>query len=345
MESFKGLGFSEVKYQGKQIMIFEKLDVDGLRTIAGSNPKHTTPAPNGTANLSCIGPLTLVTRIFSNFLRTHQYPAFTTLDHASSGNHKFEDGDESGKSTGKRTASVLGGGVDRVRDSSSASRARETETMAVDSDPSSDDSALKYALPAPANDLGWGSVDSIPHNDGLYCSYHPELAIPDSKAVPNLIRDYFLPCLGTSATGVRDAMSQIESAFGVLCNTDVGHELAHMATCIRLSILAQARCFPIFSGDDYEGSVISGAGYTMIVERETFTPVPYSILIERVHEMGTHHSALNAISRFCGVSVRTLEGTNDDPVDSMYKLREIVIEAKMTESDKDEIKKQLAFLR
>jgi hypothetical protein len=29
----------------------------------------------------------------------------------------------------------------------------------------------------------------------------------------------------------------------------------------------------------------------------------------------------------------------------MYKLREIVIEAKMTESDKDEIKKQLAFLR
>jgi hypothetical protein len=336
----KTVGYTQVKYKGKDIIIIERPSVALLRHVATMGAISTCPAPANSANLEALGTLTLVQRIFSNFLRTHHYPAFRTPEHM---NQVARLEIEEGVASGKRKALPSSQAAARKKTRSGVVTATPDpdENMEdTDADTHAPSQDVFYALPPDPDSVGWGSIDQIPHCHGIFVPFVLDLADPDKKMVPSVIRRYFLGCLGHNTETIRVVMRAIDSAWGILSYTDVGHELAHLAKCIDLSLVAQAQCFPLFEDERYNGCVILGAGFTIISGEESFVPVDYDTLHGRVEAFGTHRTALTAIALHAGVDINILLRLDDGtPIDSMYKLALVLQGMRMTEATKDDILK------
>lgn len=76
METLQGIGYSKTKIRNTEVYTFASYDIHDARTIRELGANLSTIAPRGSVNLDCIGPLTVVLRIFANFFSTHTYAAF-----------------------------------------------------------------------------------------------------------------------------------------------------------------------------------------------------------------------------------------------------------------------------
>lgn len=341
-------GYTNNTYKGKKIMIFEKPDVSLVRLIMGANAITTTPSPANSANISAIGSLSLVQRVFSNFLRTHHYPAFKTPEHMNEiAALELEKGDGKGKRKAPRDAT---GGRKKKRGQSSTATELPTDAeMEIDDQdsPENPSADVFYASPPYKDSKGWGTVDDVPHCHGIFVPFVLDLADPDPKMVPSVLKRYFLGCLGVSTESIRQTMHQVESAWGVLAFTEVGHEMAHMAKCIELALEGQAQCFPLFEDERYNGCVLVGAGFSVISGDETFVPVDYDVLRAKITEFGTHNASLKGIAMIVGLDEKALEELDDEnrtPITSMYMLSQVLVKTKITEATKDDVLKLAVHL-
>jgi len=348
----KSVGYTEARIKGKSTMTIVNPTIDVVRRLIGTGPSMITPTATESVNLQCMGPISLVQRVFSNFLRAHYYPAFISIDHASTvPDFASEEGGSGSKR--KRVAGpddAEGSSSGRQRLEGDADEEMEQEGPQVTFQ-ATKKTTIRFAIPPPKDTIGWGGPSDIPTCAGLYIPFIHDLVKPDSKTVPDVLVKYFSPCLGTSVETVKSSVESVRSAWGIVAETLVGHELSHMGKCIAFAIEAQSRAFAIFDSDRYEGMVISGAGYTAVVERETFVPVEPAVLSTRVLEFSTHGSAARAIAQLAGVPVEDLftpkvPGTDRRvQVTSMSTLAGILQTIAITEANKDEIKKQAAYLR
>jgi hypothetical protein len=349
----KSIGYEEGNFKGKKYLCFPRLQIDQLRMILSFGPNQITPSPNGSINVSAFSTISLVTRVFSNFLLAHQYPAFQTPEHVSRLDDveglkgtfvEWKAGEEKKRKRGGKEK-----GPPRKRTAAEEQEEGEVSMNLSDSDEDSDPGAevditkdvIFAAYPPPLDCAGWGDADSIPNYDGIYVPFISELAAMDSKAVPRVIRQFFLPCLGHSVESIRESMARIESDFGVIMHTRAGDMYAHIAVCIETAIAAQARPYLIFEDERYEGCVLLGAGYTIHVKGQSYVPVAYPILLERVKSLGSHLAAVGAIAKVCAKEIDEIYTVGDEnrKIDSMYEFSRVVGQIGLTEESRDSVRK------
>lgn len=346
MDVLKTYGYYEAVVKGVKIMVFRSPDVDLIKTLATSSAAKTCPAPDGTVNLSCLPVLKLIRKIFSCFLATHTYPAFRNPEHEQS--VEVWDASDDGSSGKRKADNQLGGKQKRVAREGTSGDHDEEMSEADDHTGRShvpSGNTIRMALPPTRGDTPWGDEDAIPVTYGNFLQFVPDLANNDTKIVVSVIVKYFLSCLGSTAQEAFSTLESIKVAMGIIGNTNQGKELSHLAKCIDICLLAQARCFPIFSEGIYLGTVLSGFGHTIRIGDSDYTAQTHEIVKGLVNAAGPHKSTITAIARIAW-NGSDVDGDGERlNISSMMELRHLVLdEWSLTESKRDEIVKLAKYL-
>jgi len=346
LDRLKAHGYQEVTFQKEKVIIVTSPTPEIVKFIMERDHRDSCPAPQNTVNTSCLGALMMIRKIFSCFLQTHQYPAFSTEEHAVEiEKYKFA-------SSGGKRRMVERSDERSKKSKTSTGRAgatwEEDETMDNDESIETSEEAgseIKWALPPPRNERGWGDFALCPSGDGVYSPFIPELALADAKAVYLTIQEHFLSCLGSNTEEVKASLEQLRGRLAIIAKTREGEILAHMARCIHLSITGQSKCYPVIEGGVYQGSVLIGARVKYIINKDTISPVPFDQLQEKVKSFGSHKSALLAILGLCHVTKPEDVAMSLKNITSMYKLRLGVLESPTSAVARDEVLKLSSQLR
>jgi hypothetical protein len=188
------------------------------------------------------------------------------------------------------------------------------------------------------------NLEDIPATDGLYAPYIPSLAMWDARAVPDFINDFCLTSLGETPSEIKEEIEDLRRAWGILCKTEWGKALSHIAIMLRMSLKAQARCVPVFADETYKGCIISGFGYEITVNGRTYTPVPEDELRETVLKADTHTMALHKIIGLIASSPEE-QKLMEERIKSSARLREELLRAEMREIDSMELARYTRLLK
>lgn len=342
LDAIRNAGGKEMKSKGQLIFLIPSPSSAILRVVSNGGALKTTPAITGSVNLASLSTLSLIRRTISNFLFTHQYPAFIDADHlkytmehwpieVDNGLKRKRLADDVVGPAGKKRAVDVGEGT------SSAVEADVLMEPAMEELPPSE--TIIYAMPPPVIRHGWGTVDQLPAGDGLFVRYISETQNgKGEKAVTALLIRYFLGCLGTNAEGVRSMVKRIREDWGVIAETDAGKELAHICKCIDLGITAQARVFPIIDEGQYLGCALMGAGFQISAYNTVYTPTDNQTLKDRIGAATSHKAALQTIA--------DIASGGDPDVDvydqvkgcvSMIELRNLLISTELTTQQREQV--------
>lgn len=350
MDKIKELGGNDQMVQRTRIFIVGNYDSGFVKDMVRVGAIKTAPSPMNTINIFCIPVLVFLRKLISCFLRTHTYPAFIDPEHVSSfeglvmisgiGKRKAED--DAGSSSKKiRT-------VDNITSSSlGEAEMEEDDPVQVPEDTPVTSDKILMALP-PSNKInGWGDESEIPVGHGLFFRYVPELAEQDSRTIPEIIAKHFFYCLGTTETDIRNTFDDIRSVSGVIADSSLGKEWAHMLKVIDIGLSVQGRIFPIFSSDRYTGCVVSGFGFSIKLYKDLFYPVPFDQLRKKVMESSPFKSIMHQISTLVPDADNETEEyeLGIDDVDTIIKLRRFVSERAINEKERDDIRRLAMKLR
>jgi len=115
-------------------------------------------------------------------------------------------------------------------------------------------------------------------------------------------------------------LNDLRSSWGILKETTMGKETSHIFKCIDIALRSQATVFPVFTSTQrYEGCVMWGAGYTLNVGTELYTPVNYNELLKQVKDNSMHSKALSDIKQ--ALAGETLE--IQESLDTCMNIREL----------------------
>lgn len=218
--------------------------------------------------------LMTIIRIFSGFFHTHKYAAFDNDEEFS---YEYETQFEC-------TKRVLGD--DEYSEDISEGAKRRMIAINVGDEstwvkPERTDKAtvvkLHWAKPQDLSTLAWGTTADIPITDGVVFPFEPDLCIWDKDTMCDTLGLHFIRCLGHTTDGCLSKFSDVcKSWKKSLYRTHIGDILTHMAKVILIAIPAQARVFPVFENNRYTGSYLSGAGFSLALNKELMRPVPYT---------------------------------------------------------------------
>jgi len=340
LDAIRAGGGKEMKSKQVNAYYIQSPTSDLLRLLQNGGAIKTTPALSGSVNLICFPTLSLIRRIFSNFLYTHQYPAFKDRNHlqyniehwlVETGNPLKRKGSEFGDAgPSKRTRLDDGepADPDTVMEEDSG-----IETGATSRD------TIVHAIPPPKIDIAWGAPSDLPAGDGLFVRYLADTQNGQGeRIVPRVINRYFLGCLGNNAESVQTMFKRLKDDWGVICQTDAGKELAHLAMCIHLGIQSQARIWPVIDNEQYLGCCLMGAGFRFAAYDQVYTPVDNETLRERIGLATSHRTSLENIAR-----IVTGDDSSDEQwaqvmnVSSMVELRELLLETNVTSVEREQI--------
>lgn len=280
--------------RGRTSYVMRSPTLEAIRTLVSIGANSHTSHVMGTVNLDAMKMVYILRKIFSAFLLTHVYPAFrhtsdlkpTTVDVLTTVTKKRKVSTTSYIACVTDVVTNLEDPVEIDEGSPGISHQRSTDIR------------LTNAKPTPISNDKWGAMENIPNASGLYVPYVKELASADTHTVPNLVSTTFVRCLSKTAKGMFRSMEQLRSAWGVIAQTDLGHEISHLAKCIEIALQAQSTVYPVYTNGIYEGTVICGAGYSMCIKDRVFEPLTYANLQEVVRDSSAHSQSLE---RICSV--------------------------------------------
>jgi hypothetical protein len=289
----------EVQGRGRKIAyVMHNVSIEKVRSLVRSGVNTRTMHVIGTVNIDALKAVLIIRQILSLFLLTHVYPAMRhtdTITLRNEGNELFEE-----PPSKKRKA-------DTMKESSMTAKAsqapakRGEERDSGDSDNRDDTIELKRAKPTQRTDEGrWGSVEHMPNASGVYVPFVRELAVSDTITLPTLLSTTFIKCLSDTTQGMVQQLRYLRAAWGVISTTDVGHEISHLSKCIDIAIQAQAIVYPIYAGTIYEGSIISGASFSIGIGEKVYEPLAYERLQDEVRKSSMHTRSINEISALLG---------------------------------------------
>jgi len=284
---------------GKSLMfVLKDVTVEMIKKLVteeGASP--TARCHYGTVNAESMKMVLMLRRILSLFLYTHAYPAYRHIEDIT----LEEDTDQEPPDGKKRkiTEDDDVGTYEAQEGPSDAEESVDDEGEGKDPYPKApnyDKVRLVYAKPTRSTTTRWGPLAHIPNSSGLFAPYVKDLAVPDKKTLPGLMERYFAKCFANDLHGIVAKLGQLRSAWGTIHSTSLGNELSHLAKCIDLALQAQAVVYPVYSGTVYEGSVISGAGFTMFgYSEKVYEPISYSKLQDHVVSNSAHSKAVAEI--------------------------------------------------
>jgi len=347
LENLIAMGGKEETIKGQRVVIFDKPTADDLRSLAKLRINRQCACPDESVNFSALDHFRMAVKIISLFLRTHSYPAFRDPTHLSDLSAWGIAREESKKR--KR------GGIDDVEDALERVVKRgpgvglieDEDTTMQDQEMTIADTLNEYLLvakPSPVNPTPWGQRSDIPSHYGLFFPYVSDLAHYDGKTVPRVIHRYFLGCLGNSRETILKSYDTLKASWGNLGRTEIGKQLTHMYTLVDLALQAQGQLYPIYERGRYEGSVVLGYGYSVMVHHEIYQPMSNDRLKKVVTDEGGHTSILMKVLTTAGLKAQKISDVLNDNDFSMMKLRGLLVDAKLSESDRDKIKELAPLL-
>jgi hypothetical protein len=338
-DQIKAAGGARQQIKGTMVYLIRNPDIALVQILMMVNGINKfCPAPDQFVNLSCLSYIALTRKIFSAFFKLNYYPAFRDENHLD---------DMERLELVKETAGQKRGATEPPAGSTRSKKKGTGTSTDLDDDMDDDSIAaaqvhsdrIKWALPNSSVDtVGWGAAAALGTIGGLWCPYVPELLSYDGKMVVEILVKYFSGCLGTNITEVKEMISGFKSAFGVIKSSEVGKVLSHMAKCIDIGIQAQARIFPIFSGEIYEGCVLSGFGFTVVMESKMFKALPPSELTALLQTANRSSNSIEAISRLAGVGTGEIS-SGKDRVDTLMPLKRLLADKGLSEQVRDEVRK------
>lgn len=179
---------------------------------------------------------------------------------------------------------------------------------------------------------------------GILLRYVEDLASEDPAGVPNFFSKYCMRSLGDDFSEQAALFSELKSSWGVLKTTRSGHILSHLVKCLEISMSANCGIKAIFDNGIYEGCVLQGYGYTLSTHSKIYSPSTSDDLYEDISALDTHSKMqdeiLNAL-RVGGVDI----GDIPDSLDSMNDLRMLLLQARLNETQKKDIRESAVKLR
>lgn len=337
LEAIHSEGGQELHVKGTKIFLLPSPESSLLRTIAKGGANRTTPAAIGSVNLDALASLSFIRRIFSNFLLTHQYPAFIDTDHLeyTEAHWQLEKGTkrllESAGTAGAQKRTRITRSMEAVAEGDVQMEVESQEVVR----PSD---RIVWALPPPKLAKGWGDELDLPAGDGLFIRYVDETQNSQGeKAIHETLNRYFLGCFGESHNAVFAMHDRVKRDLGVIIQTAVGRELAHIAKCIDLGLQAQARIFPLVSEDQYLGCCLLGAGFHIQSYGTIWSSVSTIALKQRIDAASSHKSALTAIAKIASPDPDSEAHTSIADASTMMELRKVLSDAYLNNEDRDKI--------
>jgi hypothetical protein len=300
LERIRSEGGKDMTIKGSKIFLIPSPTSDLLRAIVQAGAVKTTPAASESVNIAALSSLNLIRRIFSCFLRTHSYPAFSDIDHMEivmGTSWRTEVTEFS-----KRKASTVSDGPPAKRTRTQVASGSQVEVdedieMSSEAQLPPTGNRIVYALPPAKCPTAWGEDTAIPANDGLFIRYVEQTQnAQGERIIIEVLARYFLCVLGNNADACKAAIELLKGDVGIIANTSAGKELAHIAKCIDIGIQAQARVFPVISSGQYVGSALLGAGFQIHAYGSTYISVSATSLQRQIEQAGSHKSSLKAIA-------------------------------------------------
>mmetsp|Transcript_9692 Transcript_9692/g.14677 ORF Transcript_9692/g.14677 Transcript_9692/m.14677 type:complete len:608 (+) Transcript_9692:4263-6086(+) len=296
-------------------------------------PSITTRHVFGTVNLDAMKTVLMLRNITTGFLLTHRYAAFRTSDDLNPCNVTDDDGVVTKKRKVSTTSYLVAATTpgDHIEDLSA-------EDLVTMKDAQNPVPIIKLTVAKPSSNTQpiFGSARDIPNADGLFFPYVRDLSISDNLTVPNVIIHYMSKSLGINVHEIVRIIGKLKSAWGLIKDTDFGHEVTHMYKCIDIALKSQAAVFPIFTNGIYEGTVVWGTGYYIGLNDKVYRPLAYDKLLEEINDKSMHSSALQRIIDLCDDNVRN----EISDCKSIRGLASIVQRVELTEVSKSQIVKE-----
>jgi hypothetical protein len=159
-------------------------------------------------------------------------------------------------------------------------------------------------------------MSNLPNAEGLYFPFVKDLSVSDSITVPFVVEHYFLKCLGSNLVSANRSLLQLKSAWGLIKDTELGHEVSHLYKCIHIALKCQAAVYPVYTNSVYEGCVVWGSGYAICIEESVYKPIAYDRLQTLVQDTSMHSKALHEIRELLTIDMQ-------DRIDSCKTIREL----------------------
>jgi len=339
LATLTAIGYREVTIRNnKRAMVFDSYTLDDARTIRALKPDLKTPTVVNTINLEALGSLVLILRIFTGFLKTHTYPAFSGPEDEDAYFAQFESVLVLDKKRKRSEADV--GGKDQM-ELDHGDTTDESSVEGIIAPPLSKPIALYRAKPQRVETNCWGFPSTIPNTHGILCPFVPPLASFDKTTVPHLIMRYFFDCLGPNFNEQTKVFDALKSSWGVIYKTDAGDILSHLGYMISLAITAQARAYPLFENQVYSGCFLSGFAFTLRAGSVCHRPISYTAIQEEMGSVKFQSSVLSIIAAFVSGDV---DKKKVEDATSMRALSNVLKAVELTEDNKDSIKKEAIFL-
>jgi len=283
------------------------------------------------------------------FLRTHTYPAFSSIENLEAVEGPLPPPNLASQSrkrpseketTSRRKARVIGelGAMLAVR---ADTPEPDESTIDVFSD-------VLVAKPSPLpSSVNWGSPSSTPNLPGLCFPYFDGLLAGDPVFVKSTIASFFFKLLGDEDTDPRSAYLAFKNSIGSYCYTRAGLVMSHILCGIQLALQCQGQLYLFLEKTtEYSGFAILGAGFHINIGSRWHAPKTPDELREDILMVSSHESRLEEICQILA-RLRMTEGkkrryTAED-INSSGKLGEVLSTIDFSREEDEETIRLLSF--
>jgi hypothetical protein len=271
-------------------------------------------APYGSVSFESYPEMIQILRIFSQFFRTHMYPAYPTADVDEPDFVEQRIVGEKRKTDDVGFKDALGDRVKAVKSTIDGA------PLWIHASPDDVSVVLKYAKPNDTAGLGpWGTRSDVPVTDGILFPFELDLSKDDKEIVPYIIERYFIQSLGMNVDEINNRFSKIVGRWRRdIFSSELGHILSHLAVGIKVALPCQARVFPIIENERYFGFYLAGAHYSLGLRGKLYHPVAHESNLADISAMSSHDEI---ILQICTMMVGTTGKKLKEIVDkcnSMY---------------------------
>jgi len=147
--------------------------------------------------------------------------------------------------------------------------------------------------------------------------------------------------LGDTTEDIIENFRDLKSSWGIIAKTEIGVMLSVLAVAIDVGLQGQCRILPLFGGERFLGVILSGAGFTVELEKTAYRPVSHASLTAVIKKADPHVDALNQIASLLGVDGQKKQVRE---ATTMLGLRNVLRAAWTIENSKDTLMRHASRL-
>jgi hypothetical protein len=295
------IGFMDTIIRGKPAMKIRNPGTDHVKAALERRCLTTSATNENSVNIHALRRCALVRNIASLFLAVHQYPAFVDEDHESEFNKEFEDVYREDKpATGIEEFLRFGHLIGLF---SPAEMEVDNEDDQTEKEEVKLTRRFRVSLSVPVHRARVSYDDTqLPIGPGLLFPYVEELAKFDRSTVVDVIKRYFYAGLGDTAERCDEEFRELVAAWGNIANSSFGNKMAHIFKIIDISLTMQACPKVCITGGSYDGILMLGAGYRLVIQDKAYVAAERASVEAEVPKMVSHARSLYQVLQDVNIS-------------------------------------------